>query len=158
VAGWTDFAVVIGAATAALLGLLFVAVSIRAEPIRRSDALRNRSAETVALLLIGLLGAALLTVPGQDDRVLGVEYVVLAVASAVIAIVLDRRAGKTSSAFADVLDATNPSWVTCVLLLAAGIVLVLGHRSGLYVLIPALFAVLVGCVINAWLILVRLSD
>jgi hypothetical protein len=49
-AGWTNFAVVIGTATAALLGLLFVAVSIRAEPIRRSDVLRNRSAETVAFV------------------------------------------------------------------------------------------------------------
>jgi hypothetical protein len=49
VTGWTDFGVVVGSASAALLGLLFVAVSIRAEPIRRSSELRNRAAETMAL-------------------------------------------------------------------------------------------------------------
>lgn len=55
-----------GGATGALLGLLFVAVSIRAEPISRSSELRNRSAQTMALLLTGLLTSALLTVPAQE--------------------------------------------------------------------------------------------
>ena len=54
-----------GGATGALLGLLFVAVSIRAEPIGRSNELRNRSAQTMALLLTGVLASAILTVPGQ---------------------------------------------------------------------------------------------
>ena len=52
--GWGDFAVVTGAATAALLGLLFVAVSIRVETIAKSAELRNRSAQTLTLLLTGL--------------------------------------------------------------------------------------------------------
>jgi len=43
--GWGEFAVVMGAATAALLGLLFVAVSIRVEIIAKSAELRNRSAQ-----------------------------------------------------------------------------------------------------------------
>jgi hypothetical protein len=54
-----------GAATAALLGLLFVAVSIRVETIAKSAELRNRSAQTLTLLLTGLLVAALLAVPDQ---------------------------------------------------------------------------------------------
>jgi hypothetical protein len=54
VSGWGDFAVVMGAATAALLGLLFVAVSIRVETIARSTELRERSAQTLTLLLTGL--------------------------------------------------------------------------------------------------------
>jgi hypothetical protein len=44
--GWGDFAVVMGAATAALLGLLFVAVSIRVEtianPLSSETGLRRR--------------------------------------------------------------------------------------------------------------------
>jgi len=50
----------------------------------------------------------------------------------------------------------NPTITTCTLLLAAAIVLTLGHEGGLYLLVPALIAVLVGAVANAWLILVRL--
>jgi hypothetical protein len=93
VSDWSDFAVVIGAATASLLGLLFVAVSVRAEPIARSAELRNRSAQTMALLLTGLLVAALLVVPGQHNWVLGAEYLILAFVVALTALVLDRRAG-----------------------------------------------------------------
>jgi hypothetical protein len=37
-------------------------------------------------------------------------------------------------------------------------ILILDHEDGLYFLVPALIAVLVGGVVNAWLILVRLND
>jgi hypothetical protein len=40
---------------------------------------------------------------------------------------------------------------------AAGLTLVLGHERGLYLLVLALIAVLVGCVTNAWLSLVKLT-
>jgi hypothetical protein len=158
-AGWADFAVVIGAATAALLGLLFVAVSIRVEPIARSSELRNRSAQTMTLLLTGLLVAALLAVPDQHHWVLGVEYLLLAFVATSVAIVLDRRAGRSGrSSVGRLLDAINPTFITCSLLAIAAVVLLLGHKDGIYVVVPALVAVLVGGVVNAWLILVKLTD
>jgi len=156
--GWGDFATVMGAGTAALLGLLFVAVSIRVEAIARSAELRNRSAQTVALLLTGLLAAALLAVPGQHVWALGVEYLALVLVVSGVAILLDRRSGvRRGSAIGRRLDSTNPTLVTCSLLLAAAVVLILGHTDGIYVLVPALLAVLIGGVLNAWLILVRLT-
>jgi hypothetical protein len=48
------------------------------ETIAKSAELRNRSAQTLTLLLTGLLVAALLAVPDQRTRLLGVEYLVLA--------------------------------------------------------------------------------
>jgi hypothetical protein len=148
-----------GAATAALLGLLFVAVSIRVDTIARSAELRNRSAQTLTLLLTGPLVAALLAVPDQRNWVLGAEYLVLALAVAGVALVLDRRAGiQRGSAVGRLLDAVNPTFVTCSLLAIAAVILVLGHKDGIYVGVPALVAVLVGGVVNAWLILVRLTD
>jgi len=158
VSGWGNFAVVMGAATAALLGLLFVAVSIRVDTIAPSAELRNRAAQTMTLLLTGLLATALLAVPGQRTWALGAEYLVLAVVVAGVAVLLDRRAGSpSSSGIAHVLDSINPTFVTCSLLVVTGVVLILGHEDGLYVLVPALIAVLVGGVVNAWLILVRLT-
>jgi xanthine/uracil permease len=159
VSGWTDFAVVVGAATAALLGLLFVAVSIRVETIAKSPELRNRSAQTLSLLLTGLLAAVLLAVPDQRKWALGIEYLVLAIVVAGVALTLDRRAGSRSvSTVGRSLDAINPTIVTCSLLVIAAVILILDHEDGLYVLVPALIAVLVGGVVNAWLILVRLDD
>jgi hypothetical protein len=155
VAGWGNFAVVMGAATAALLGLLFVAVSLRVEKVATSAELRNRSAQTMTLLLTGLLVAALLAVPDQRKWALGAEYLIVTG----VAVMLDRRAGtQNRSAIGRRLDATNPTVVTCSLLVIAAVVLILGHKGGIYVLVPALFAVLVGGVVNAWLILVKLTD
>jgi hypothetical protein len=159
VTAWGDFAVVIGAATAALLGLLFVAVSIRVETIAKSAELRNRSAQTLTLLLTGLLVAALLAVPDQRKWALGAEYLALALVVIGVALVLDRRAGsQTGSAIGRHLDAINPTFVTCSLLAVAALILILGHKDGIYLLVPALIAVSVGGVVNAWLILVRLTD
>ena len=56
--GWTDFAVIIGGGSAALLGLLFVAISIKADIIRRSGTLRARATQTMILFLMALLAAA----------------------------------------------------------------------------------------------------
>lgn len=157
--GWGDFAVVMGAATAALLGLFFVAVSIRVEAIARSAELRNRSTQTLTLLLTGLLVAALLAVPGQRKWALGAEYLALALVVSGVALILDRRAGgRRDSEIGRRLDAINPTVFTCSLLVVAAVTLILGHNDGIYVLVPALIAVLVGGVVNAWLILVRLTD
>jgi len=147
-----------GAATAALLGLLFVAVSIRGETIASSAELRNRSAQTLSLLLTGLLITALLAVPDQPKWTLGVEYLVLALVVTGVAVILNRRAGPQSgSALGRRLDAINPTFVTCSLLAIAAVILILGDKDGIYLLVPALIAVLVGGVVNAWLILVRLT-
>jgi hypothetical protein len=157
--GWGVFATVTGSATAALLGLLFVAVSIRVEAITHSKELVNRAAQTMALLLGGLLTATLLAVPGQHDWTLGVEYVALALVVITVARVLDRRAGtKRGTALGHLLDSFNPTLVTCLLLVVAGIILILGDDDGTYFVVPALVAVLAGGVVNAWLLLVRLPD
>jgi hypothetical protein len=157
--GWTEFADVTGAGTAALLGLLFVAVSIRIEPIASPAELRNRSAQTMTLLTTGLLIALLLAVPNQHEWSLGVEYLVLAGVVIGVAVVLDRRAGsQRGSSLGRVLDSINPTFITCSLLLIAAVLLIFGHENGIYVLVPALIAVVIGGVVNAWLILVKLPD
>lgn len=159
VSGWGDFATVMGAAAAALLGLLFVAVSIRVEAIARSAELRNRSAQTVTLLLTGLLITALLVVPDQRAWALGVEYFALAVFVIGVAFFNNQRAGAQSdNTIARLLAVINPTYVTCSLLVIAAVILILGGKDGIYVLVPALVAVLVGGVLNAWLILVKLPD
>ena len=76
-----------------------------------------------------------------------------------MALTLDRRAGsRSANTVGRSLDAINPTIVTCSLLVTAAVILILDHEDGLYFLVPALIAVLVGGVVNAWLILVRLDD
>ena len=64
-AGWEDVAVLVGGAAAALIGALFIAVSINIHVIGRSIELRNRAAQTLVLFGGPLTISVLLVVPDQ---------------------------------------------------------------------------------------------
>jgi hypothetical protein len=157
---WDTFAEICGGAAATMTGLLFVAVSIRITSIARSQELRNRAAQTLGLFGIVLVTSALIAIPGQAYRALGTELVVLAVIAGTGLYILDRRARgeKSSEPIAPVLEAVTPTTITSLLLLAAGIVLVLGVHAGLYVLVGPVFVALLGGVTSAWLFLTRITD
>src|SRR6185437_5380804 len=95
--GRDTFALVIGAAAGALVGLLFVAISIRIEVISASQEFRNRAAETLSLFMTVLLVAVLLAIPEQRHWELGAELLVLAAVLGVGLSWLDRRASASAS-------------------------------------------------------------
>lgn len=90
--GWDTFAVIIGGAAGALIGLLFVSVSIRIDVISASPEFRNRGAATLTLFVIVLLVAILLAIPRQKAWELGAELFVLAAALGGTLSWLNRRA------------------------------------------------------------------
>jgi hypothetical protein len=160
---WSTFATVAGTAAASLAGLLFVAVSIRTDVIARSQELRNRAAQTLALFVTALFITILLAIPGQSYRVLGAEFVALAVITGVAHLLLDRRAAVDPSprdtgahALAAILDAVAPNAVTSALLLVAGLLLVFGVHAGLDVVVLPVLAALAGGVTGAWLLLTKI--
>ena len=162
---WDVFATVVGTAAAGLTGLLFVAVSIRIEVIAKSQELRNRAEQTLALFVTVLFISILLAIPDQSQRVLGVELVALALITGVGHLALDRRAkidpdtrDASAHAIAALLDAIAPNAITSVLLLIAGLLLVFGVDAGLDVLVLPVLAGLAGGVINAWLLLTKLPE
>jgi hypothetical protein len=59
---WSTFATIAGGAAAGLTGLLFVAVSIRVGVIAKSQELRNRAAQTLALFVTVLFIAILVSI------------------------------------------------------------------------------------------------
>ncbi len=160
---WSTFAVVAGGAAAGLTGLLFVAVSIRIDVIAKSQELRNRAAQTLALFVTVLFIAILLSIPDQSVRVLGVELVALAVITGGGLLILDRRAGAgpntpgaTAHAVASMLDAFAPNAVTSILLLVSGLLLAFGVQAGLDVLVLPVLVALAGGVTSAWLLLTKI--
>ena len=106
---------------------MFVAVSIRAEFIARSVELRNRATQTGVLFLTGLPASLLLVIPEQE-RWLGLEFLVLAGVTGATALALDRRADgdTTGSRAGHLLDLATPN-SACLLLAAAGLLLLLGQ-------------------------------
>lgn len=162
---WDVFATVVGAAAASLVGLLFVAVSIRIGVIAKSQELRNRAEQTLALFVTVLFISILLAIPDQTQRVLGVELVALALISGLGHLALDRLArvdpdtrDAGAHAIALLLDAISPNAITSVLLLVAGLLLVFGVDAGLDVLVLPVLAGLAGGVTSAWLLLTKLPE
>ena len=73
-------------------------------------------------------------------------------------LILDRRAGHgATSGVASYIEKFSPNTITAVLVGIAGITFLLKAGGGLYWLIPATAASILGGVVNAWLFLVRLS-
>ena len=157
---WDTFAVIVGGAAAALLGLLFIAIAIRLTVFASNGELRNRAAGTLTLFLVALLLALLLAIPRQSHRVLGVEVVVLAVLGGLGLFLLDWRAGRNrgQQAIGRVLEMISPNTVTTVLLLVGGLLLVFRVSAGMYVLVAPVITAFVGGLTSAWLFMTRLPE
>ena len=72
-ADWHEFFVAAVGASAALLGLLFVTISINLEQILKHRHLPGRAAGTLGTLLSVLVVCSFGLAPGQSNRTLGVE-------------------------------------------------------------------------------------
>lgn len=81
--GWTDFNVAMVGATAALAGLLIVAMSVNISTIMTSPTLPARAASSIAALVLAIVAGALGLVPAQSEVAYGVEVLVAAAIAAV---------------------------------------------------------------------------
>jgi hypothetical protein len=152
---WRDFGVTVAGLAGALTGLLFVAVSLKSETLAGSRSLRSRAAQTLVLFMTAAIAAILLVAP-QPGSALGAELLALAAASGTALLIFDRRAGHDQdSGVARYIERASPNMITAVLVGVAGLTFLLKAGGGLYWMIPATLASLVGGVINAWLFLVR---
>lgn len=158
--GWSDFTVVSGAAAAGLVGLLFVAVTLRIDVISRAPDLRSRAAQTLTLFAVALMVAIVLTVPDQPGWVLGAELIAIAVLGGAVMLTMNWRAQNVShpNPIARALDEFGPNGTTIVLIGAAGVLTTFAVPWGIYLLVPAELAALIGGVLSAWLFMTSSSD
>ena len=162
VESWDSFGVVVGAASGALIGLLFVSISVNAGRITRHPALHAGAARTLVLFGIALVAAILVVIPKQADWALGTELIALGLVAGLTLILVGRghvaADASPESRLARTLDRTSPNLATSLLTEVAGLTLITGGGGGLYWLVPALVLALVSGALNAWLLLLRLPN
>jgi len=156
---WLGFGEALAAVAGALTGLLFVALSVKSAALAVSRSLSSRAAQTLVLFMTSVLIAVLLVAP-QPPAALGWELLAVAAVSGVALFILDRRAGHGSDrGVARYIERfSSPNAITAVLVGAAGLTFLLKAGGGLYWLIPAAVASLLGGVVNAWLFLVKATS
>jgi modulator of FtsH protease len=154
---WTDLFVAAAGATAALAGLLFVAVSINLDRILKEVGLPDRALETVMLLVGALVVSIIGLIPGQSDGALGFEIFLAGLLLAWLVARLQL-----------VYDPSRPaprSWLisrwgvralSTVPLILGGASLMTGDGGGLYWVVAGIVFAIVGAVANAWVLLVEI--
>jgi modulator of FtsH protease len=154
---WHDLFVAAAGASAALAGLLFVAVSINLERILQFEGLPERGLETVAMLLAVLLISLVGLVPGQSHVALGVEVLVLAV---VLVVFIGRLPTSYSGPGEVPRSWVYTRWalrlVATVPFLAAGVSLLAEAGGGLYWVVDGIVFAILAAVANAWVLLVEI--
>ncbi len=156
---WKDLFVAMAGASAALAGLLFVAVSINVDRIVKYDGLPERGVETLALLLTVLVVSIAGLMPGQGHVALGLE--ILGIAVVLLAVLF---ALPVTHELPD--DADRPTaWLASrwiIRLSGSGLVAigalseVFAFGGGLYWVAAGFVFLTLGAVANAWVLLIEI--
>ena len=153
--GWSEFAVAMAGAAAALAGLIIVAMSVNIDRILKAPSVAARGLSAIGALVLALAASCLILIPGQPPWALGVEVLVGAGVLWVLwgytvrDVRADARPGMPALPRLGIL-ALAPAVYT------VGGVLLLGSLAGLaWVAAGAILSVVVGVVV-AWIALVEI--
>jgi hypothetical protein len=153
---WTDLFVAAAGASAALTGLVFVAVSINIQEILRLPGVPDRALATLMLLLAAVVISLLPLIPDQSGTALGLEIVLVGLAFIAVIGVTGARSFQR---------AYNPAVRVELVVLAAlgtvpyvigGVLVLADADGGLYWVIGGVIGAIVGAVLNAWVLLVEI--
>ena len=161
-AHWETFALAQLGASAALLGLMFVALSINLRDIIGTRTLVNRAAESVIGLASVLVASTAVLIPQQSREAVGGELVVVALVTLGVVALLQRHLRSPA-----VVDHPAPPAISIVLrrtfglgapllLLVAAVALLAEAGGGLYWWPAAVVAAYASALSNAWVLLIEI--
>jgi hypothetical protein len=155
-AEWHEFFVAAVGASAALLGLLFVTISINLKHILKYRHLPGKAAGTLGTLLSVLVVCSFGLAPGQSNRTFGVEILATGAVVAIQAIWVS--VGKRTQG--DPLSWTIGNLPFLLFpglaFVGGGSSLVAGSGGGLYWVLAGTVLTFVAASVNAWVLLVEI--
>lgn len=162
---WHDFYLMAGTASATLIGLLFVSVSLHVDLITDPAAtgvLASARRAFISFIIIVLI-ALMFLVPGQSPRGLGLPLVVLALIDLGRMVNVTRVMRRERDRMAELLGTMTDygrfglGLASSIGLLAVSITILAGTAQYLYWLVAVIAILLVGAAENCWNLLLNLA-
>ena len=147
------------AASSALAGLIFVALSINLDRILTLPGISDVALEGVIALTVVLIASIVVLAPGQPAGTLSAGLILIGLVElVVIAWLLRRTLAVAESQFRmKRIQMALVSGLPGVLFAVSGAALAAGNAWGLYWLVPASIAGIVAGVVNAWVLLIEIK-
>jgi hypothetical protein len=154
---WHDFFVGTIGASAALTGLLFVAISINLEQILKYPQLPGRAAVTLGILVSSLVVSGFALAPGQTNRILGIEIAAVGAAVAGQALWVTHGKQTPNEPKSWVVEHLVTLLLPSIAFIVGGVSLAAGEGGGLYWVLAATLFAFVSASINGWVLLVEIK-
>jgi modulator of FtsH protease len=155
---WVPLLSAVVAASAALVGLVFVGISINLTQILTIGGLTGRASEPIIHLVLVLLVSTIVLIPGQSIRLLGVELLVVAIIAWLMFAMIQLRAIdviKERPRLEAVTRVVLVQVATLPFVIGSGS-LIVHHGGGLYWLALGFVCSFVAAMIDAWVLLVEI--
>jgi hypothetical protein len=160
-AAWANFFAAQVSASAALLGLLFVSLSINLTKVLALQALPARAFTALLMLLVVLIVASLMLAPDVPMAVDGSEVLVVSLLAWAVVIRLELQTWKNTAAdashrrrlvFLTVLDQT-----AMALYVVASLAMFFMGPAALYWLVAAMLLSFLKATLDAWVLMVEIN-
>jgi modulator of FtsH protease len=157
-ADWGDFFAAQLGAAAALVGLLFVGLSINLDKIIREPSLPNRALLALGLLLGSLMMSSYVMIPAQGTIAIGYEIFCTALGILAASAVVEWRTRRWTTSFYFQFY-FNAAFLAAALVpyLIGGWQLMSGSADGLYWVATAIIISFVKAISDAWVLLVEIN-
>ena len=157
-AAWHDFGLGLVGATAALLGLVFVVVSLHLKAVVNDSVLRRRAEITLGLFATALLASAALLIPGQSRQALGIELMPIALIYVGLSTLATVRATQSERGVSrDRLARFVFGELSAGLIFAGGLGLVIHALGGAYLVAAGIVFGVLSSMLAIWVLFVGLG-
>ena len=161
IAGWHDFYLTCGSASAALVGLLFVGLSLHIRVVVTNPDVRSLARVTLTNFVDVLLVSLFLVSPSQSSSAAGLELIIVCVVSLglIIRPAVDGVRQRKTLTLRVLISRFAFSALGYAAIAAGGVLLLEGaYDSALQAMLATVIGLLVIAVRNTWDLLVTVSD